>query len=203
MSVTVVTFGHGARSIDTFLDLLLGAGVRRVVDIRTAPGSRKHPQFGKDALAAALEGSGIAYGWWGRELGGWRRPRGDSRHIALRSPGFRGYADHMETDEFRAALDRLIDTSRDTRTTIMCAESLWWRCHRRMVADALVAAGCRVEHLMEGGRLDAHRLSSSARIEDGLLVYDVTDDGDPAVSDGTEAPPRRTRRAAPSDPRAG
>jgi len=197
MTVTVVTVGHGARAIDVFVDLLVGAGVRRLVDIRTAPASRKHPQFGKDALSATLEGADIAYEWWGRELGGWRRPRVDSRHTALRSPGFRGYADHMETGEFRAALDRLIASSRDTRTAIMCAESLWWRCHRRMVADALVAAGCRVEHLMEGGGLDPHHLSPAARLDDGVLVYDVVTSG---VSPGG---PPRTRRAAPSDPPAG
>ncbi|HEX2026167.1 MAG TPA: DUF488 domain-containing protein [Actinomycetota bacterium] len=197
MTVTVVTVGHGARVIDAFVDLLVGAGVRRLVDIRTAPASRKHPHFGKDALSATLEGAGIAYEWWGRELGGWRRPHADSRHTALRSAGFRGYADHMETDQFRAALDRLISSSRDTRTAIMCAESLWWRCHRRMVADALVAAGCRVEHLMEGGRLDPHRLSPAARSADGVLVYDVV------TSEVSPGRPSRTRRAAPSGPPAG
>jgi uncharacterized protein (DUF488 family) len=172
------TVGHGARDIDGFLDLLRQAGVERLVDVRTAPGSRKHPQFGKDALAASLEGAGIAYEWWGRDLGGWRRPRSDSRHVTLRSPGFRGYADHMETEAFQDARHRLIATSRDRPTAVMCAESLWWRCHRRMLADALVASGCRVLHIGDRGRLDEHRLSPTARIEEDAVVYDVPENGE-------------------------
>jgi uncharacterized protein (DUF488 family) len=176
VTVTVFTVGHGARDIDVFLDLLRGPGVQRLVDVRTAPGSRKHPQFGKDALAASLEGAGMHYEWWGRDLGGWRRARSDSRHTALRSSGFRGYADHMETENFRRARDRLIAASHDAPTAVMCAESLWWRCHRRMLADALVAAGCEVGHIMEGGRIDRHRLSRTARLEDDAVVYDVPED---------------------------
>ncbi|MGH2724521.1 MAG: DUF488 family protein [Actinomycetota bacterium] len=176
MSATIFTIGHGARSIEEFLALLQGAGIRRLVDVRTAPGSRKHPQFGRDALAASLEERGVEYVWRGKELGGWRRARPDSRHVALRSPGFRGYADHMETGEFREARRWLIETSADTPTAVMCAESLWWRCHRRMLADALVAAGTPVRHVMEGGRQDDHRLHPAARIEGDLPVYDVEAD---------------------------
>ncbi|HEX2030226.1 MAG TPA: DUF488 domain-containing protein [Actinomycetota bacterium] len=172
MSVTIYTVGHGARAIDEFVSLLAGAGIRRLVDVRTAPGSRKHPQFGKDALAASLGDSGISYRWE-PAFGGWRKARPDSRHAALRSSGFRGYADHMETEEFREARGRLIETSTETPTAVMCAESMWWRCHRRMLADALVAAGCEVRHLMTGGRADAHRLHPAARIEGDLPVYDV------------------------------
>lgn len=174
--VTVFTVGHGARDIDTFIELLRGAGVRRLVDVRTAPGSRKHPQFGKDALSATLGENGIAYEWWGRDLGGWRRARPDSRHTAIRSPGFRGYADHMESEAFIRARDRLIETSRETPTAVMCAESLWWRCHRRLLADALTASGCDVRHIMDGGRIDPHRPSRTARVEDGAVVYDVSED---------------------------
>jgi uncharacterized protein (DUF488 family) len=174
--VTVFTIGHGARDIDTFLDLLRGAGVRRLVDVRTAPGSRKHPQFGRDALEASLAGAGIGYAWEGKALGGWRRARPDSRHTSLRSSGFRGYADHMETEAFRDARQRLIDGSAELPTTVMCAESLWWRCHRRLLADALLAAGCGVRHIMDGPRLEPHRLSPQARIEDDLPVYDVPED---------------------------
>lgn len=173
---TVYTIGHGARDIETFLDLLEGAGIRRLVDVRTAPGSRKHPQFGRDALAASVEELGIAYEWWGRELGGWRKARPDSRHRALRSPGFRGYADHMESEEFRGARDRLIETSTDAPTAVMCAESLWWRCHRRMLADSLVANGCDVVHVMDGGRVEPHRLSNAARVESAAVIYDVPED---------------------------
>jgi uncharacterized protein (DUF488 family) len=170
--VTVYTVGHGARDLETFLDLLARANIGRLVDVRTAPGSRKHPHFAKDALSASLEDRGIEYEWR-KELGGWRRARPDSRHTAIRSPGFRGYADHMETEEFRTVRDRLIETAARTPTTVMCAESLWWRCHRRMLADAFVAAGCRVVHIMEGGRLDEHRLHPAARLEGSTPVYDV------------------------------
>jgi uncharacterized protein (DUF488 family) len=172
---TIFTIGHGTREIRAFLNLLEVAGVRRLVDVRTAPGSRKHPQFGKEALASSLAEEGIGYEWEGKAFGGWRRARADSRHTALRSPGFRGYADLMETDSFREARTRLVDSSRQVPTAVMCAESLWWRCHRRMLADSLVAAGCQVRHIMEGGRLDPHRLSRSARIEDGVPVYDVVE----------------------------
>lgn len=170
------TIGHGARDIDDFLSMLRGAGVRRLVDVRTAPGSRKHPQFGRDALEASLAAAGIGYEWEGEALGGWRRARPDSRHTSLRSSGFRGYADHMETEAFRAARHRLIDGSTRLLTTVMCAESLWWRCHRRLLADALLAAGCDVRHIMDGPRLKPHRLAPQARIENGLPVYDVPED---------------------------
>ncbi|HEX2266773.1 MAG TPA: DUF488 domain-containing protein, partial [Actinomycetota bacterium] len=159
----IFTIGHGARSIDAFLSLLTAAGVRRLIDVRTAPASRKHPHFGKEPLADTLERNGIQYAWR-RELGGWRKPKPDSRHVALRSPGFRGYADHMESVEFRDVVTWLIETSRDTPTAVMCAESLWWRCHRRMLADALVARGCEVQHIVEGGRLQPHRLHPTARV---------------------------------------
>ena len=175
-SVTVFTIGHGARDIEAFLDLLRGAGVRRLVDVRTAPGSRKHPQFGRDALEASLASAGLEYVWEGEALGGWRRARSDSRHTSLRASGFRGYADHMETETFREARRRLIDGSAGIPTTVMCAESVWWRCHRRLLADALLAAGCEVRHIMDGPRLEPHRLSAQARIEDGLPVYDVPED---------------------------
>ena len=168
----VFTIGHGTRSIDEFIATLRSAGVRRLVDVRTAPGSRKHPQFGKAALEAMLEREGIAYEWR-RDLGGWRKAATDSPHSALRSAAFRGYADHMDSDEFARALDWLIETSSDTSTAIMCAESLWWRCHRRMVADALVARGRDVVHLLGGGTRSPHRLHPSARLIGERIVYDV------------------------------
>lgn len=168
---TVFTIGHGARTIDEFLSLVRGAGVRLLVDVRSFPGSRKHPHFGKDALASSLGSIGIAYEWK-RELGGFRKAQPGSRHAVLRSAGFRGYADHMESEEFRAARDWLIRRAAETPTAVMCAESLWWKCHRRMLADALVAVGCDVRHIMTGGRADPHRMHPAARIEDGLPVYD-------------------------------
>jgi uncharacterized protein (DUF488 family) len=171
-ATAVFTVGHGARTLDAFLELLAHANISLLVDVRTAPGSRKHPHFGKDVLAGSLKGAGIDYAWR-KELGGWRKPRSDSRHVALRSPGFRGYADHMETPEFRATRDWLMGRAADVPTAVMCAESLWWRCHRRMLADALLAAGASVAHIMEGGRLDPHRLHPAARIDGDTVVYDV------------------------------
>ena len=171
-SPEILTVGHGARSIEAFLGLLREAGVERVVDVRTAPGSRRHPQFGRDALAAALEHEGIEYEWRGGDLGGFRKPAVDSPHTALRNDSFRGYADHMEGDAFREGLAWLVHTSRERRTAVMCAESVWWRCHRRMIADALTVADVPVTHLMDGGPR-VHELHPNARVEDGRLVYDV------------------------------
>ena len=170
-SEVLFSVGHGRRSIDAFVALLRRAGIERLVDVRVAPGSRRNPQFGQEALRAELERAGIAYEWR-RDLGGFRKPRPDSRHTALRHDMFRGYADHMDTDAFRAALARLIDTSAETRTAFMCAESDWHRCHRRMIADALVATGVRVIHLLDAGDQE-HVLPPYARVEDGRPVYDV------------------------------
>jgi uncharacterized protein (DUF488 family) len=168
----ILTVGHGTRPIEEFLAILGAAGIRRLVDVRTAPGSRRHPQFGRDALAASLQAQAIEYAWR-KDLGGFRTPRPDSPHVALRNESFRGYADYMETEEFRSALSWLIDTSRDMSTAIMCAEVPWWRCHRRMISDALTVAGCEVVHLLDEGRREPHHLNPSARIEDSRLVYDV------------------------------
>jgi uncharacterized protein (DUF488 family) len=169
---TLLSVGHDARPLEVFLNLLRGAAVRLLVDVRTAPGSRKHPHFGKDALSASLEDAGVEYRWE-RALGGWRKSRPGSTHTALRSAGFRGYADYMETEEFEEAVARLIASGSERRTAFMCSESLWWKCHRRLISDALVVRGCEVLHLMEGGRLERHRVTPSARVVDGRLVYDV------------------------------
>jgi len=145
--------------------------VTLLVDVRTGPGSRKHPQFNRSALANALPGAGIAYEWR-KELGGFRRPRPDSPHSAIRNDSFRGYADHMETDEFRRARDWLIETSGVTPTAVMCSETLWWRCHRRMIADALTVRGVEVVHLI-GGKRAPHPLHPNARVVGDTLLYDV------------------------------
>jgi uncharacterized protein (DUF488 family) len=150
------------------------AGIALVVDVRSFPGSRRHPQFGKDALVASLHDAGIDY-LWERDLGGFRQPRPDSRHTALRADGFRGYADHMETPEFDAAVRRVMREGAQRPAAVMCAESLWWRCHRRLLADSLVARGCEVRHVMPDGRQEAHRLSGSVRLVDGDVVYDVAE----------------------------
>jgi uncharacterized protein (DUF488 family) len=169
---TIFTVGHGTRSIHDFLSILREARIRRIVDVRTAPGSRKHPQFGQRELKTSLESAGIDY-VWRQDLGGWRKPRPDSAHVALRSAGFRGYADYMESDEFKQAVSWLIETSARAPTAIMCAESVWWRCHRRMISDALTARGCAVVHLMSEGKREPHRLHRAARLEGDRLIYDL------------------------------
>jgi uncharacterized protein (DUF488 family) len=164
--------GHGARTIEAFLDLLREGGVTLVVDVRTSPGSRRHPHFGKDALAGSLAARGVGYRWE-PDLGGFRTPDPRSPHTALRHDAFRGYADHMATQPFRTALARVIEAAAEDRPAVMCSEAVWWRCHRRLIADALVFRGCRVQHLLDGPRLDEHRLTPEARVEGGELVYDV------------------------------
>jgi uncharacterized protein (DUF488 family) len=168
----ISTIGHGTRPVEEFIELLTQAGVRRLVDVRSFPGSRRHPQFGRDALEAELEAAGIDYAWR-RDLGGFRKPRADSPHVALRNPGFRGYADYMEGPEFERALAWLTDTSHRTPTAIMCAETVWWRCHRRMISDALLVAGWDVIHVLGPGRPAAHTLHPAARVDAGRLMYDV------------------------------
>jgi uncharacterized protein (DUF488 family) len=180
--VRLYTVGHGARSAEDFVGLLASSEVQRLVDVRTAPGSRRHPQFGRDALAASLSRAGIEYAWR-KDLGGFRRPRPDSPHTALRGDGFRGYADYMDSAAFTEALAWLVETSRGRVTSIMCAESLWWRCHRRMIADALTAAGHDVRHLLGAGpesrSVGEHRLHPAARLEGGRVVYDVEEPEQP------------------------
>ena len=168
---TLYSVGHGARPVEELVETLRAAGIERLVDVRSFPGSRKHPKFGREALAASLQASGIEY-VWRKDLGGFRQPLARSPHTALESKGFRGYADHMETDEFEAALAWLMQAGEQRRTVFMCAETLWWRCHRRLLSDAVEARGGEVLHLMPGGRIEPHRVHPAARIEDGRLVYD-------------------------------
>jgi uncharacterized protein (DUF488 family) len=169
------TVGHGTRSTDELLAVLRSGGVGRVVDVRRFPGSRRHPQFGRDALAAALAAAGVGYEWAGEALGGRRSGVEPSRHPALRNASFRAYADHMDTAEFRTALARLLDEVRaGPPPAVLCAETLWWRCHRRLIADAAVLAGTPVTHLVDEKTHTAHELSKDARPDDeGRPVYDV------------------------------
>jgi uncharacterized protein (DUF488 family) len=157
--------------VDAFVELLGRAGVERVVDVRVAPGSRRHPHFSREPLRHVLTGAGIAYGWRGIDLGGFRTPRPDSPHTALRLPAFRGYADHMETETFRRALAWLLRAAAERPTAMMCAESDWRRCHRRLIADAAVAAGTAVIHLVDGGA-EVHAIDPDARVDGYRLVYD-------------------------------
>jgi uncharacterized protein (DUF488 family) len=171
--LTVTTVGHGTLPADAFAALLASAGTALVLDVRSHPGSRRHPHFGGTAMAAWLPAAGVDYAWEPR-LGGRRRSRPGSPHVALENPAFQAYADHMGTDEFAAGLDALLQLAEAQAVAVMCAESLWWRCHRRLLADALVLlSGTDVVHLFHDGRLEPHRPTGAARVEDGRLVYDV------------------------------
>jgi uncharacterized protein (DUF488 family) len=159
--VTIYTIGHSTRSLAEFRALLDAHEIRQVADIRTVPKSKRHPHFAGAALEQSLVAAGIGYRHF-PGLGGLRKPRRDSRNGGWRNESFRGYADHMETDEFRRALDQLIAWSA-RRTAIMCAEAVWWRCHRQLVADALVARGIEVRHIVSGASAPAHTLTEFAR----------------------------------------
>ncbi len=168
----LVTVGHGAAETAALTALLAGAGVEQIVDVRTAPGSRRHPHFGRASMERWLPEAGIGYRWDPR-LGGFRKPRADSPHVALRHAAFRGYADHMESAEFAEALGELLIQAADRPTAVMCSESLWWRCHRRLIADAAsLLGGIRVEHLAHDGRLAAHAPTEGVRRSDDRLTYD-------------------------------
>lgn len=167
----IFTAGHSTRSLNELLELLAGQGVEALVDVRRYPGSRRHPQFSRDALEAGLAASGIEY-MHEPGLGGRRRARPDSPHTAWRVEAFRGYADHMETPEFQAALERLIRRGAGQRTVILCAEAVPWRCHRRLISDALVARGVEVRHILAPGRAEPHELDANARVlPGGRLLY--------------------------------
>lgn len=166
---TLWTIGHSNVSFDAFLERLRAQGIDRVADVRRFPGSRRHPHFGQEPLADALARAGIDYLHF-PELGGRRRAAPDSHNTAWRNEAFRGYADYMETPEFRAGIDRLLDAAADHRVAILCAERLWWQCHRGLIADFLKAGGHEVLHITGKGA-EAHPYTTAARIVDGRLSY--------------------------------
>lgn len=168
----IFSIGHGAKPLEELLETLRESRVNALVDVRLAPGSRRHPQFGASALAGALAETGIEYAHL-PGLGGRREPRADSPHRALLVAAFRGYADHMEGDEFAEAYAKLTARAQRERVAFMCAETLWWRCHRRLIADRLVADGWTVTHLIAPGKSEPHRLWDAARAVGGRLVYDA------------------------------
>lgn len=169
--MVVHTVGHSTRSLEELLALLDGHGLRAVADVRAIPASRRHPQFVREPLAAALAVHGVQYAWL-PALGGRRRPRPDSPHVAWRNPQFRGYADHMDTPDFARGLADLLALAREQPTVVLCAEAVPWRCHRQLVADALVARGIEVRHVTGPAAPAAHRLSAHARLDGARVVYD-------------------------------
>ena len=169
--MTVYTVGHSTRTLEEFLALLGAHGIGGVADVRRFPASRRHPHFGREALARALVAAHLHYDWL-PELGGRRAARPDSPHVAWRTAGFRGYADHMESAEFHTGLERLLALAAARPTTILCAEAVPWRCHRQLIADALVARDVTVLHVTRPSAPDLHRLSSFARLEGDRVIYD-------------------------------
>jgi uncharacterized protein (DUF488 family) len=167
---TVWTIGHSTRALDAFLGLLAHYGIEAIADVRRFPGSRRQPQYAQAALRNSLAGRGIAYRWL-PALGGRRRPRPDSRNTAWRSASFRGYADHIDSAEFAGGLNALLELCGELRTALMCAEAVWWRCHRALIADVLCARGIEVLHILDERNPVRHTYTSAARIVEGGLTY--------------------------------
>jgi uncharacterized protein (DUF488 family) len=166
----ILTVGHSNRPWDEFLHLLHAHRVTLVADVRKMPGSRKHPHFSRDVLPPALREAGIGYVHL-PELGGLRRRRADSPNTAWQNASFQGYADYMLTPEFERSLAELIERSAGERVALMCAEAVPWRCHRSLIADALVVRGFRVEHILSATRIDEHVLRAWAKVEGTRLTY--------------------------------
>jgi uncharacterized protein (DUF488 family) len=167
------TIGHSTRSADAFLALLRANAIDGLADVRTIPRSRRHPHFGRDLLDPFLREQGVEYRHFAA-LGGLRKPRPDSANSAWRNEAFRGYADHMLTPEFQAAVDALLEFGRHRKVAVMCAEALWWQCHRMLLSDTLVAREVEVQHIMSargGSALQPHRLTPFARIRPDRQVW--------------------------------
>jgi uncharacterized protein (DUF488 family) len=182
MTLAIWTIGHSTREIEEFIAALEAHGIKALVDVRSLPGSRRYPQFNKETLAQSLRAHGIRYEHFS-ELGGRRKAKKGSHNTAWRNASFRGYADHMETEEFHKGVERLLDLAtgrvRPTgglaaeagRTAIMCAEALWWRCHRALISDYLKVRGIEVTHIADAKNSESHPFTSAARIVDGELSY--------------------------------
>ena len=166
----VWTLGHSTRSGEEFVQILRAQGVEVLVDVRTYPSSRRYPQFNRDALRESLKDAGIDYKHEPR-LGGRRKPRPDSHNSAWRNEQFRGYADHMETEEFKNGVRELLELASSKRVAVMCAEAVWWRCHRSLIADYLKAEGHEVIHILDEKKTEEHPYTSAARVIDGKLSY--------------------------------
>lgn len=166
----IFTTGHSNRPIAEFIELLRAHGIQQLIDIRTIPKSRHNPQFNSDALAAALRHEGIRYLHM-KDLGGLRHPCKDSVNLGWRNAGFRGFADYMQTPEFAAALDRAVELSRAAPAALMCAEAVPWRCHRSLVADALLVWGVPVLHIISKADPKPHSLTPFARVHQTQITY--------------------------------
>jgi uncharacterized protein (DUF488 family) len=166
----IFTIGHSTRPIEEFVELLRANGVAQLIDVRSVPRSRMNPQYNRDTLPNSLAPAGIDYLHM-PELGGLRHPRPDSPNGAWRNDSFRGYADYMQTPEFAAAVEKLIELGQDKQTAIMCAEAVPWRCHRSLVSDALKARGVEVEDIISGRGRQPHKFTPFARVEGTRVWY--------------------------------
>jgi uncharacterized protein (DUF488 family) len=175
------TIGHSTRPIDEFITLLKGHEIQQLVDVRTIPRSRYNPQFNRESLAKNLKKAKVIYAHM-RQLGGLRKAKKDSINAGWKNASFRGYADYMQTPEFWTALENLMADGRDRKTAIMCAEAVPWRCHRSLIADALIVKGWTVRHIMSETKADEHRVTSFAVINRDSITY-------PAPIDTEAAPP--------------
>lgn len=177
----VWTIGHSTHSFADFLDILRSHHIETVADVRRFPGSRRYPHFGGEALAASLAANGLAYHWFA-ELGGRRRPDMQlAEGSAWRHPSFRAYAQHLHSDEFAQGLIALLHTAKATRTAVMCSELLWWRCHRRLIADVLLFGGWQVTHILGATEQSMHRLAPPVQVRPEGLSY-----AEPSVFEGAE-----------------
>jgi len=171
---TVYSVGHSTRAAAELLELLAEAGIATLVDVRRYPGSKRNPQYSRDTLEHSLSEAGIDYVWLGKGLGGRQResvPVEQSVNRAWTVPAFRHYADAMVTPEFRGAFEALESLARVAPTAVLCAERLWWRCHRRLLADLLCVHGFEVRHLLEPRKQTPHELTEWARVQDSVLSY--------------------------------
>jgi uncharacterized protein (DUF488 family) len=172
--MTIWTIGHSTRLLDELINTLKEHQIEGLVDVRFFPTSKRYPYFNCAPLSVELARSGVSYEWLGKMLGGYRKSeRTDSPHVALRSQGFRAYADHMQSPEFQLGIGLLLRFAEKRRTAYMCAERFWWRCHRRFISDYLVAI-CHVNvmHILDQQQATVHRLNPIARVEADHLIYD-------------------------------
>ncbi len=167
---TVFTIGHSTRTLETFVSLLRAHGVRHLVDVRTVPRSRHNPQYNRESLPESLRAAGIGYTHLAG-LGGLRHARRDSPNMGWENPSFRGFADYMQTREFEQALGELLAVARHEPIALMCAEAVPWRCHRSLIADALLVRGVAVEHILSGRRSQPHTLTPWARVQGMHISY--------------------------------
>jgi uncharacterized protein (DUF488 family) len=167
---TIWTIGHSTHTIEAFLGILRAHRIEVIADVRLLPGSRRYPQFNRELLSSSLQKIGIEY-MHVPELGGRRKPRPDSPHTAWRNDSFRGYADHMDTEEFRRGIAVLEKSAASQRVAVMCAEAIWWRCHRSLIADWMKASGVEVRHILSENKIEPHPFTSAAQLIDGRLSY--------------------------------